>query len=59
VGGMTPLHHTVYDKWSFKRIITMGDSAHKVKKQFLVILVQQPANIKQPSLILEPEWVLI
>ncbi|VUC20400.1 unnamed protein product [Clonostachys rosea] len=29
VGGMTPLHHTVYDKWSFKRIITMGDSAHK------------------------------
>lgn len=30
VGGMTSLHHTVYEKWSFRRILVIGDSAHKV-----------------------------
>jgi hypothetical protein len=27
---LTPLHETVYKKWFFKRIITLGDSVHKV-----------------------------
>ncbi|RYP57779.1 hypothetical protein DL770_010584 [Monosporascus sp. CRB-9-2] len=26
---LTPLHEVVYKKWFFKRIITLGDSAHK------------------------------
>lgn len=28
--ALTPLHEIVYQKWFFKRIITFGDSAHKV-----------------------------
>lgn len=27
---LTPLHEFVYQKWFFKRIVTIGDSAHKV-----------------------------
>ncbi|KAK7217804.1 hypothetical protein V2G26_005807 [Clonostachys chloroleuca] len=27
--ALTPLHEVVYKKWFFKRIITLGDSAHK------------------------------
>lgn len=28
--GMVPLQETVFDRWHFKRLITIGDSAHKV-----------------------------
>ena len=27
---LTPLHEVVFKKWFFRRIITIGDSAHKV-----------------------------
>lgn len=30
---LTPLHEVVYKKWFFRRIITLGDSAHKVTKR--------------------------
>lgn len=29
---LTPLHEVVYKKWFFKRMITLGDSAHKVRE---------------------------
>jgi 2-polyprenyl-6-methoxyphenol hydroxylase-like FAD-dependent oxidoreductase len=28
--ALTPLHEVVYKKWFFRRMITLGDSAHKV-----------------------------
>lgn len=28
---LTPLHEVVYKKWFFRRVITLGDSAHKVR----------------------------
>ena len=28
---LTPLHEVVYKKWFFKRVIIIGDSAHKVR----------------------------
>ncbi|KAM3497416.1 hypothetical protein MY10362_009234 [Beauveria mimosiformis] len=28
--GMVPLQETVFDRWHFKRLITIGDSAHKI-----------------------------
>jgi hypothetical protein len=30
---LTPLHEVVYKKWFFKRVITLGDSVHKVRTQ--------------------------
>lgn len=33
---LTPLHEMVYQKWFFRRIITLGDSAHKVSTMSLV-----------------------
>lgn len=30
--ALTPLHEVVYKKWHFQRIITIGDSAHKVSQ---------------------------
>ena len=29
--ALTPLHEVVWKKWFFRRIITLGDSAHKVR----------------------------
>ena len=31
---LTPLHEVVFKKWFFGRIITFGDSAHKVRVEF-------------------------
>jgi len=33
--GITPLAEWVFEKWHFGRIITIGDSAHKVRQQRL------------------------
>ena len=30
ISTLTPLHEHVFDKWFFQRVITIGDSCHKV-----------------------------
>jgi 2-polyprenyl-6-methoxyphenol hydroxylase-like FAD-dependent oxidoreductase len=34
---LTPLHEVVYKKWFFKRVITLGDSVHKVRTFSLLL----------------------
>lgn len=41
---LTPLHEMVYEKWFFKRVITLGDSAHKVRWECACISLRVNAD---------------
>lgn len=56
---LTPLHEVVYKKWFFQRIITLGDSAHKVRRvshfslhmhwYMSIVLTTMLLDLAQPS----------